>query len=100
MKHRSHLWLMAALAGGGMLAAVLLPFGPLLPFAVGLPLLACLAMLVAMLFLMRGMNGQPSPAADGDQAAQHREPAGTENAERPDRTAPDDVPVASAERRR
>lgn len=100
MKHRSHLWLMAALAGGGMLAAVLLPIGPLLPFAFGLPLLACLAMLAAMFVLMRGMNGQPAPDADGDQAAQHREPAGSVNAERPDRTAPDAAPAGIAERAR
>ncbi|TFV89911.1 hypothetical protein [Blastococcus sp. CT_GayMR16] len=56
MKHRSHLWLMAALAGAGMLAVFLLPSGtiPLLGF--GVPLLACLAMLAVMFFLMRGMG--------------------------------------------
>lgn len=84
MKHRSHLWLMAALAGGGMLAAVLLPIGPLLPVAFGLPLLACLAMLAAMFFLMRGMSGQPDSDADGNRPGQQRDPS---EAVAPDRTA-------------
>ena len=43
MNHRSHLWLMAALAGVGMLAGVLLPGGSILALAFGIPLLACLA---------------------------------------------------------
>ena len=61
MKHRSHLWLMAALAGLGMLAAVLLPAGTIPFLGFGVPLLACLAMLAAMFFLMPGM-GEQRPA--------------------------------------
>jgi hypothetical protein len=73
MNHRSHLWLMAALAGVGLLAVVLLPGGSILPLAFGIPLLACLAMLAAMFFLMRGMGRQPS--AEVDDGAPAREPA-------------------------
>ena len=69
MNHRSHLWLTAALAGVGMLAVVLLPGGSILPLAFGIPLLACLGMLAAMVFLMRGMVRQPSAEVDDEATA-------------------------------
>lgn len=69
MNHRSHLWLMAALAGVGMLAVVLLPAGPVLSLAFGIPLLARLAMLAAMFFLMRGMGRQPFAEVGGEAPA-------------------------------
>lgn len=66
MNHRSHLWLMAALAGLGVLMLAFVPGGAIGGVALGLPLLLCLAMLAGMAIMMWPRSGASSerPAAE------------------------------------